>query len=182
MYHPSSFKDKIAGIIINISEGTSYDPLFTRVQQKSSPGTRVLVYHCNYENLELISEEIRGIRSKKPVISRILGEMKEIDPDCTIFNWECCSSLESKKFPYSEEFTMRSLRLILDQQHMAMFSDFSLKALINGWDTALLGPNPFILLNEFGGTFKLGLNRKAIAQCPSSQLQTVASLSRDNTC
>jgi hypothetical protein len=180
MYHPSNIKDKLAGIIINISEGTSYDPLFTRVQQKSAPGTRVIVYHCCYENLELVSEEMRGIVSRKPVIGRILNEMKEIDPDCTIFNWECCSTLENRQFP--TEQTMRTLRLILDRQHMAMFSDFSLKALINGWDRTLLGPNPFVLITEFGGNFKLALNRKAIAQCPSSQLQTVASLSRDNTC
>jgi len=31
----------------------------------------------------------------------------------------------------------------LDDGHMAMFSDFSLKALIKEWDSALLGSNPF---------------------------------------
>jgi hypothetical protein len=55
-YHPSNNQDQIAGIVINISMGTSYDPLFSRVPQKSTPGTRVIVYHCNYDNLELFSE------------------------------------------------------------------------------------------------------------------------------
>ena len=34
-YLPGQFSDKIAGIIINVSAGTSYDPLFSRVPQKS---------------------------------------------------------------------------------------------------------------------------------------------------
>jgi hypothetical protein len=162
--------------------GNSYDPLFSRVPQKSTPGTRVIVYHCNYDNLELISEELRGIKSRKPIISRILNEMAEIDSDCTIFNWECCSSLENISFPNSSEFNMRTLRLILDKKHMAMFSDFSLKALIKYWDSSLLGPNPFLFLKEFGGNFKLGFNKTAISQCPSSQLQTIASLSKESQC
>ena len=125
---------------------------------------------------------MRGIRSKKPIIGRILNEMNEIDPDCTIFNWECCSSLEHINFPNSAEFNMRILRLLMDKKHMAMFSDFSLKALIKYWDASLLGPNPFLFVREFGGNFKLGLNRTAIANCPSSQLQTVASLSKESHC
>lgn len=36
------------------------------------------------------------------------------------------------------------LKRIIDKGHMAMFSDFSLKALIREWDTKYkLGPNPF---------------------------------------
>ncbi len=46
----------------------------------------------------------------------------------------------------------------------------------------MLGPNPFVMLSEFSGEFKLGFNKKAVEQCPSTQLQTVASLSRDCTC
>ena len=37
----------------------------------------------------------------------------------------------------------RFTRMILDKGHMAMFSDFSLKALINEWSERELGPNPF---------------------------------------
>jgi hypothetical protein len=65
---------------------------------------------------------------------------------------------------------------------MAMFSDFSLKALIKYWDSSILGPNPFLFVREFGGGFKLGFNKRAISQCPSSQLQTVASLSNESSC
>jgi hypothetical protein len=37
------------------------------------------------------------------------------------------------------------LKLIIDRKYMAMFSDFSLKALIQSWKDAYgLGPNPFV--------------------------------------
>ena len=38
---------------------------------------------------------------------------------------------------------MDFLKIILSKGHMAMFSDFSLKALIKNWNEAILGKNPF---------------------------------------
>jgi hypothetical protein len=48
VYHRTNHTDKIAGVIVNITSGTSYDPLFTKVPQRSESGSRVLVYHANY--------------------------------------------------------------------------------------------------------------------------------------
>ena len=46
--------------------------------------------------------------------------------------------------------------MIIDRGHMAMFSDFSLKALINNWNEKYgLGPNPFVQTNEYSGNFVL---------------------------
>lgn len=39
---------------------------------------------------------------------------------------------------------MEFLQYILGKGYMAMFSDFSLKALIAEWDSNILGPNPFV--------------------------------------
>lgn len=37
---------------------------------------------------------------------------------------------------------------MIDQGHMCMFSDFSLMALIKGWDEKYeLGPNPFVKID-----------------------------------
>ncbi len=36
---------------------------------------------------------------------------------------------------------------------MVMFSDFSLKALINQWDESKLGPNPFKKVGETSSPF-----------------------------
>lgn len=43
---------------------------------------------------------------------------------------------------------------MIDRGYMCMFSDFSLKALINKWDDKYeLGPNPFIRTGEYSGYF-----------------------------
>ena len=45
--------------------------------------------------------------------------------------------------------------MILDRGHMAMFSDFSLKALVKNWDAHQLGPNPFVRVGQHTGLFEL---------------------------
>jgi hypothetical protein len=47
---------------------------------------------------------------------------------------------------------------MLNRGHMLMFSDFSLKALVSEWNVSLLGPNPFIKVNEFTGNVVLKFN------------------------
>lgn len=42
---------------------------------------------------------------------------------------------------------MKFARKMIDRGHMVMFSDFSLKALINNWDNKMLGPNPFVAVS-----------------------------------
>lgn len=39
---------------------------------------------------------------------------------------------------------------MIDKKFLCMFSDFSLKALINNWNSKLLGPNPFKKIEETG--------------------------------
>jgi hypothetical protein len=42
---------------------------------------------------------------------------------------------------------------------MAMFSDFSLKALIKNWKVDILGPNPFLKVGETGTPIKMKFNK-----------------------
>jgi hypothetical protein len=63
---------------------------------------------------------------------------------------------------------------------MAMFSDFSLKALINEWDGRVLGPNPFKKVGETSTTIRMKFDREKLLNCPSTQLQTVARLSESD--
>lgn len=43
---------------------------------------------------------------------------------------------------------MKLVEYVIKGKHMAMFSDFSLKALIDHWDAKVLGPNPFKRMNN----------------------------------
>lgn len=56
-------------------------------------------------------------------------------------------------FPEGAEHVMKFLKIILDRGHMAMFSDFSLKALIAQWKAEVLGPNPFKQVGGHTGMF-----------------------------
>lgn len=61
-----------------------------------------------------------------------------------------------------------------------MFSDFSLKALINQWNSELLGPNPFVQVGQTSTAIELKFNKDRLLRSPSSQLQAVAQLSRSD--
>ena len=78
----------------------------------------------------------------------MIKHVNSLDPDCVVFNWECSSSYEYKMFPEGRDHVFQFLKIILDRKHMAMFSDFSLKALINEWKPDILGPNPFQNIGE----------------------------------
>lgn len=74
---------------------------------------------------------------------------------------------------------MNLVKCLLDRGHMVMFSDFSLKALIQDWQEDLLGPNPFVKSTEFGGKFKLRFDPMILSECPSAQLQKLGELAGD---
>lgn len=67
----------------------------------------------------------------------------KLHADCVVFNWECCGAYGCEHFNEGKDKVAKFLKIILDKGHMAMFSDFSLKALVKDWDQTLLGPNPF---------------------------------------
>ena len=72
--------------------------------------------------------------------------------------------------------------MIIDAGHMAMFSDFSLKALIAQWDEKLLGTNPFVKIGETAGDVQLFFKAAALKECPSAQLQIVGDMSEGGHC
>lgn len=62
-----------------------------------------------------------------------MKSINEVDPDCVVFNWECSSGYGSKYFTEGSDILFGFLKTVIDKGHMAMFSDFSLKALVNKW-------------------------------------------------
>ena len=69
-----------------------------------------------------------------------------------MFNWECSDGYSQEKFPEGNGNLFKFLKMVLDRGHMAMFSDFSLKALINQWDESCLGSNPFKKIDKTEGS------------------------------
>jgi hypothetical protein len=124
---------QIAAIIVSFSSGSSYDDLFSSVEQKTMEGSQVLVYACSATAVTKIFDAMREKPSTDDA-QDLLRNMKEVHPDCVVFNWECSSSYGDESFSEGVETVFAFLRTIIDAGHMAMFSDFSLKALIKNWD------------------------------------------------
>jgi hypothetical protein len=103
-----------------------------------------------------------------------MNSLKEVDPDCVVLNWECSSGYSGKSFTEGTDLLFNFLKKVVDRGHMAMFSDFSLKALVNQWkDKYELGPNPFVQTQEHTGDFEVRFNSAVLKECPSAQLQMV---------
>ena len=185
LYFPNQWTPtlQVSAIIINITESTSFDLMFTSYPQKSTDNTCTLVYHATYQNVIEIFDCLAGkSTTKKPILSRIVEQIKSIDPDCTIWNWECCSAGETEMFP-PDGSTQRVVKGLLGLGYMVMFSDWSLKWFIRNWDEGVLGANPFIHVGDFpGGTVKLGFDKQRLLASPSTQLHLLAGLSETNFC
>merc|ERR1711879_1064072 len=116
-----------------------------------------------------------------------MGDIRSVEPLCVVFNWECCSTCAHEAFqqpdedPRCREIVMDLMQLLLERGHMVMCSDFSLKALIKQWSERRLGPNPFVKIGDFGGSFQLHFDPDMLAQCPSSQLQKAGAMSSDGS-
>jgi hypothetical protein len=95
---PENKDKKTVAVIITISNGSSYDGLFESVEQKAIEGTKVEVYACNAYYLKSLIEAFEG-RPKDDVAVRLVKSVGEVDPDCVVINWECCSGYSSKFFP-----------------------------------------------------------------------------------
>lgn len=64
-----------------------------------------------------------------------------------------------------------------------MFSDFSLKALVNEWKEKYeLGPNPFVKTGEFSNVFEIRFNSSQLKECPSAQLQIIGDMAEGGKC
>ncbi len=109
--------------------------------------------------------------------------MSEVDPDCVVLNWECSSGYSGKKFTEGADKLFAFVKKVIDRGHMTMFSDFSLKALVNQWNEKYgLGPNPFVQTYEHTGDFTINFNPGELKECPSAQLQIIGDMTEKGFC
>jgi hypothetical protein len=178
-----SSADKIlVGVIVTISDGASYDQLFTQVPQLAGENQRVATYRASVASLPHVIDELSGNppQGSRPSplhrnLRRLITDIRQVQADSVVFNWECCSGCGSNRF-HDAHIVMDLVKQLLDRGHMVMFSDFSLKALITEWKENLLGPNPFLKVSEFGGKFQLRFDAEVLKACSSAQLQKLGEL------
>jgi hypothetical protein len=143
----------------------------------------VEVYACNSFYLQSLFEAIVNGDPKDEVAKKLVESMKLVEPDCVVFNWECSSGYSGQTFTENKDLLFSFLRKMMDRGHMCMYSDFSLKALVNEWDEKYeLGPNPFVKAGEFSNLFEVRFNCGQLKECPSAQLQIIGEMAEKGLC
>jgi hypothetical protein len=160
--------DKLVGVMVTISQGSSYDANFREVEPMTVPGERISTYLLQCCEVQQFHDYLNGTHSV-PVApaawSQLLDDIRRVPADSVTFNWECCSLCSDEGFPPCvarpgssrvrhgmqsvtrvPSATMQLAGLAVQQGFTVMFSDFSLKALLAEWSEDQLGPNPFMKL------------------------------------
>jgi hypothetical protein len=179
--NPGEIRKELAGVIISFCNCSSFDSLFSTVQQRSVEGSQVLTYAATSGTEEALIKVLNRNFTKADVTLRecagAIDRLSRKSPASVVFNWECSSGFAAEKLGSQSKAIYELLGIVISRGYMAMFSDFSLKALINEWDEKTLGPNPFVKVGETGETIKMKFDKDQLLACPSSQLQAVARLS-----
>lgn len=184
----------IASIIITLCHGSSYDPLFTTVKQKPPEGSRVLLYSLSMSNIKILNELLTKGKLddelKKAItdteeqesVSELIKEINEIEPDCVLFNFECCSGVSCSNQKYSfpdKSAAMKLLDISIKKGYQVMLSDFSVKAFVNDWDEKILGPKCLLNIGTVDHQIKLRFKPDILKECPSAQLRVVGELAAE---
>lgn len=102
---PKDNEKQVAAVIVTFYNGESYDHLFRSVEQKSLEGTQVLVYAGEARSVKDIYDGMRE-QPTTDKVKELLENIKGIDPDCVVFNWECCSAYGQCKFTEDAKIVM----------------------------------------------------------------------------
>ena len=206
---PSASDPEVVGLIFTIRQSNSYDALFQSIKQDAPEGECVKVYQVEAAFLPFLQQallltndrlqEIDSILAPLPagpqktsisrVLSQVVPEVNDLEPECVVVNFECCSNCSDSGFSQPCAHTHHSSRghdLSIDfigqciaKGNFVMVSDFSLKALMAKWtgNHAVLGRNPFKKLGTFDRGFELRFDREVLQDCPSAQLKVLAEMS-----
>ena len=92
-------KLKLAAVIITICDGSTYDNLFSSVEQDANAGTRVAVYAAKKTDIKALIDQLMepdadALEERTDELSQLLADLAEIeDPSCVAINYECCSGI-----------------------------------------------------------------------------------------
>ncbi len=180
----------VVSVIITICSGHSYDNLFREVPQKAPEG-RVALFEINENSIPYFIDKFNKKEFDSDFstinhnfvekINEIFDYIDQIEPECVLFNYECCSNCGEFKFLREEE-TNTLIDIVIQRKSNFMFSDFSVKSLLRNWDQSLFGKNPFKEIGSCSSYFKLKFDAETLKKCDSPQLQIVGTLCEDGKC
>lgn len=185
-----NLKDKLVAVIITISEGSSYDDMFSTVKPTTVAGERVSTYAVGCRDMAKM-HQLLSSASPMPESAEawrcLVEDVQAVPADSVVFNWECCDACGNHAFPSSGQTagasgseTLLFMGFAVRSGWTVMCSDFSLKSLIFDWSEEQLGPNPFLELGGCSGQVMLEFAPAELAneEVPQ-QLQVVGELCGD---
>jgi len=176
MYRLNKNEDgaETVAVVVTISGGSSYDTLFKEIKQESCEGEQVVTWVVTEnQGIEQVLKALDDANNE----SDFMTDINSVEPDCVVFNFECCSACGDHSF-FNSPLSMELISVLISKGFMVMVSDFSLKSLIHEWknEHPVLGVNPFIKIGETGSPFELHFDPVTLAQCDSAQLNKVGEL------
>mmetsp|Transcript_15518 Transcript_15518/g.27553 ORF Transcript_15518/g.27553 Transcript_15518/m.27553 type:complete len:657 (-) Transcript_15518:94-2064(-) len=109
--------DKLVGVVVTISGGSTYDPMFKEVKPTTVPGERVSTYTVSLNSvwaLHMYLKDFPLILAFLPFPCRVnvfkyledegmwinlVQDIGRVPADSVVFNWECCSDCGDRPFP-----------------------------------------------------------------------------------
>lgn len=172
--------ERLGALIVTVTEGSSYDPIFQQVEQTDDQGTCVATYRVSLSGVQQLLFALEG-RSVAGDLGELVANLQQVPAEKVVFNWECCSCCSERGFqsfgaPSCGEATLKLAKVALDRGYMVMFSDFSLKALIASWKSDYFGPKPFQQTGGCSGQIRLNFDPETLKKCSSKQLAKVGEL------
>lgn len=165
-YKSNSEKElKLISIIVTFTSDESFDNSLLTKKPICNDSCRVDVYAVDIEKIETfinlfldngLPSNVNICQTSLDFIILLKDSLAKVSENCILFNFECSPLFKNKTTGeyelISKKSTFKLLKyLINDLKCHIMFSDFSLKALINDWDTEILGPNPLKVIGKVGG-------------------------------
>ena len=179
----ASQQETLGALIVTITEGSSYDPIFQQVEQTDDQGTCVATYLVSLSGLQRLVAALESGRAEAGApgdFQELVENLQTVPADKVVFNWECCSSCSEKGFTalggVGDDPALKLAKVALERGYMVMFSDFSLKALISSWNSEYFGPKPFLQTGVCTGQVQLNFDPKVLKTCSSKQLAKVGEL------
>lgn len=165
-------------INICVSGMCSYDKAY----RKTAKNTKVNTYIVKYDDLDDFIKIIKGekeidnIEDNLPY-KNLLRDLKKINGKNIMVYFECCSFFCSNDYKFPSETISLISYLIFEKKCFVLFSDFSLKALINCWNEEIFGLNPFIRYDDLKiGHVKIIFEKEKFKNSNLKQLQVISEL------
>merc|ERR1712151_1138750 len=94
-----NLKDKLVGVVVTISEGSSYDEMFSTVQPTTVAGERISTYSIACRDVGKLHDHLVAPMPVRDEWRSLVDDLHQVEADSVVFNWECCQGCGDHGFP-----------------------------------------------------------------------------------